>query len=340
MCVVEAVVTARPPFTALAQRRRQLRRTLRSGGKASAGVLALRPLESRSRLQGSLLQVVQAPACKAHSQGIVGRHSERFRRGQPGAGSQRLASRTNEKLWPAFAPQRGTAFATASRPRRCHWRRSPRDQPDTHSPADAPGDRQRGEQLGAGFDHVGISTLDSRGTFETVATTDELVVTLDRIQYDLGEGPCYDTLRLPDVDVVIAAPAIRHDQRWPRYVPAAVGTGVLSQLAVKLYVDHQGSLGGLNFYSTTSETIDPEAEAIADLFATHAAIALENARERESLNEALRSRKMIGQAIGIIMERFDMNEDRAFDFLVRTSSTSNIKLRDVAEEVVHNRNAT
>jgi GAF domain-containing protein len=188
-----------------------------------------------------------------------------------------------------------------------------------------------------GFDQVGISTLEKRGKIETRAITGDLVQTLDRIQYDLGEGPCYDSLRDPDVEVV-TAPNIRHDQRWPRYVPAAVAVGLRSQLAVKLYVDGDGTLGGLNFYSTTCDDIDPDAEAIADLFAAHAAIALENAKEREQLNEALHSRKVVGQALGIIMERYDMNEDRAFAFLVRASSSSNIKLRDIAQELVDKRN--
>ena len=82
-----------------------------------------------------------------------------------------------------------------------------------------------------------------------------------------------------------------------------------------------------------------EAEAIANLFATHAAIALGHAREREHLNEALQSRKLIGQAVGIVMERYSMNEDRAFDFLVRASSHGNIKLRQVAQELVDEINA-
>ena len=154
-------------------------------------------------------------------------------------------------------------------------------------------------------------------------------------QYELGEGPCVDTLR--DAEVV-AAPCIRHDQRWPRYVPAAVQLGLRSQLAVRLYLDDDGVLGGLNLYSTTSDEVDPEAEATAELFAAHAAIALHNARERDNLNEALRSRKVIGQALGILMERYQMDEDRAFAFLVRASSHSNIKLRDIAQELVDQRN--
>jgi GAF domain-containing protein len=116
-----------------------------------------------------------------------------------------------------------------------------------------------------------------------------------------------------------------------------VQLGLRSQLAVKLYVDREGTLGGLNLYSTTSEEIDAEAEATAELFAAHAAIALDNARERDTLNQALHSRKVIGQAIGIIMERYDVSEDRAFAFRVRASSQANLKLRDIAQELVDQR---
>ena len=86
-----------------------------------------------------------------------------------------------------------------------------------------------------------------------------------------------------------------------------------------------------------SDEIDPEAEQIADLFATHAAIALGNARERDTLNQALASRKTIGQAIGIVMESYGTDQDKAFAFLVRASSTSNIKR---AQALVDERNAT
>jgi GAF domain-containing protein len=186
-----------------------------------------------------------------------------------------------------------------------------------------------------GFDHVGISTLYKDGRVETRAATGDLVLELDKVQYDLAEGPCVDTLRRAHV---VVAPAIRHDQRWPRYVPAAVGKGLRSQLAVRLYLDDVGTLGGLNLYSTATDEIDPEAEATAELFAAHAAIALGNALQRENLNQALQSRKVIGQALGILMERYEMNEDRAFAFLVRASSHANIKVRDIAQELVNERN--
>ncbi len=110
--------------------------------------------------------------------------------------------------------------------------------------------------------------------------------------------------------------------------------GLRSQLAVKLYLDGEGTVGRINCYFTTSDDVHPDAQGIAALFAAHAAIAVGHAQERENLNEALQSRKVIGQAIGIIMERYDIDEDAAFAFLVRASSTSNIKLRDIAQELV------
>jgi AmiR/NasT family two-component response regulator len=79
--------------------------------------------------------------------------------------------------------------------------------------------------------------------------------------------------------------------------------------------------------------------ALAGLFATHAAIALGHAQERAGLAEGLQTRRVIGQAIGILMTRYEMNEDRAFAFLVRASSHRNIKLRAIAQELVDEANA-
>ena len=182
-----------------------------------------------------------------------------------------------------------------------------------------------------GFDQVGISTVSRTGEVRTRAATGDLVRSLDDIQYGLEEGPCYDTLQEKDA---VVAPDLASDRRWPRYVPAAVEHGVLSQLAIKLYLDKEGTMGGLNFYSTTSAEVDPQAEPIAELFATQAALALGNVRERETLNQALQTRQVIGQAVGMLMERYRINSERAFEFLVRASSVGNHKLRDVAQELV------
>jgi GAF domain-containing protein len=182
-----------------------------------------------------------------------------------------------------------------------------------------------------GFDAVGLSTVDRRGNAHTRAKTGHLVDTLDSLQYGLGEGPCVDTLHGAEL---VSAPAIRHDQRWPGYVPKAVAEGLRSQLAVRLFLDDEGTVGGLNLYSTVSDEVDPEAVSTAALFAAHAAIALGSASEIAGLNQALRSRQVIGQALGILMERYSIDEDAAFAYLVRASSTGNVKLRDVAQGLV------
>ena len=125
----------------------------------------------------------------------------------------------------------------------------------------------------------------------------------------------------------------RHDQRWPNYMPLAAQKGLRAQLALKLHNDEQ-TLGSLNLYSTGSNTVARDAVQIAELFTSHAAIALGRSKHESQLNEAIASRKGIGQAIGILMERYQIDEDRAFQFLIRASQTGNIKLRTVAENLV------
>ena len=186
-----------------------------------------------------------------------------------------------------------------------------------------------------GFDQVGISTLQRDGTIETRAFTGDLVVRLDEVQYGLGEGPCSAVLQGSEV---VAVSCLRDEQRWPRYVPQAQAAGVRSQMAVRMYLD-QSTMGGINFYSTISDEVSSNAVAIARLFATHSAIALGHAQERDTLTEGIQTRKVIGQAIGILMERYQVNEDRAFAFLVRASSHGNIKLRAVAQDLVDQSNA-
>jgi GAF domain-containing protein len=186
-----------------------------------------------------------------------------------------------------------------------------------------------------GFDHVGIATLEKKGAVETRAFTGDLVLPLDKVQYALREGPSSAALQGEEA---VSVSSLRREERWPRYVRRALEAGVRSQLAVKLYLD-EGTLGGISFYSTVSDEVSDDAQALAGLFATHAAIALGHAQERQSLNEGLQTRKAIGEALGILMERYGMNEDRAFAFLVRASSHSNIKLRVVAEELVQEANA-
>lgn len=181
-----------------------------------------------------------------------------------------------------------------------------------------------------GIDHVGISIVTRKGEVETKAGTDQLVWELDALQYSLGEGPCLHAI---EDEPVTLANDLRHEQRWPNFVPRAVRMGVKAQLGLRLYMDGE-TLGGLNLYATETDHIDPDVVHTAELFATHAAAALGRARREDQLNESLATRKAIGQAIGLVMERYEINEERAFQFLVRVSTTSNIKIRDIAQEII------
>ena len=181
-----------------------------------------------------------------------------------------------------------------------------------------------------GIDHVGISVVSRRGEIRTDAATDDLVRRLDDIQYAHGQGPCISALA--QVDTVLVQHA-RHEQRWPQFISRAVALGLRAQLGIRLYRVPAG-VGALNMYSTSQDVLDPHLPYLAELFARHAALALGHAQHTEQLETALQTRSLIGQAIGIVMERYGLDEHRAFEYLTRTSTTSNTKLRDVAVELV------
>ena len=185
-----------------------------------------------------------------------------------------------------------------------------------------------------GADEASISILHRDGRVETIAGTHPLTYRLDQAQYDLNEGPCLEALRGEPFQRVDDMP---QEHRWPRYAAAAVSEGIHSQMAVELYADER-SIGGLNLYSRSSRAFDEDTRHTAALFATHAALAMGRTRQAQELNEALVARKVIGQAIGIVMHRFELDEDRAFEFLVRVSRNSNTKLRDVARQITDEQN--
>jgi GAF domain-containing protein len=180
------------------------------------------------------------------------------------------------------------------------------------------------------IDHVGISIARRDGTIETRAASDPLVFELDEIQYAAGEGPCFHAM---DAHAIVRVEDARHEQRWPIFMPKAVAVGVRALLGVRLHGD-ESALGALNMYSVSSDTISAETEQMAELFAAHAGIALGHARRIANLNAALESRKVIGLALGLTMQRLDLDEHAAFAYLTRVSATSETKLRDVAAEVV------
>lgn len=186
----------------------------------------------------------------------------------------------------------------------------------------------------AGVDFVSISVAHIGGYFETVGSTDPLALKADALQYELLEGPCFDAA----VGTPLAhSNDVAADARWPRYAAQAGELGIRAQAGFALHSGNR-TLGGLNLYSTTPGTLDPAALELASRFAAEAASAMELRLTVDTLTDALVARKSIGQAMGIVMERFGLDDERAFQYLVRVSQTSNVKLRVVAKELVEQAN--
>lgn len=162
-----------------------------------------------------------------------------------------------------------------------------------------------------------------------VAATSVIVYQLDDLQYQLHEGPCIDALNGRSA----TTSELAADHRWPRYAPAAARLGINSRLGMQLTGENR-TIAGLNLYSIVSDAFSPDVVRVAGSFAMHAAHALGRALKKQQLTEALGTRKTIGQALGILMERHQVDEGRAFTMRVRASQTSNTKLRQVAAQIV------
>ncbi len=180
------------------------------------------------------------------------------------------------------------------------------------------------------FEHVSVSMHEEGRRLVTLAATTDTARELDRLQRETNQGPCVDAMT---ADEVVGMQNAQHEQRWPRYVHQALELGLRSQLGVRLRSSKHGVVG-LNLYSTSHDEIEPGSVGVAEHFAVHAGIALGHVSEEEQLRTAIGTRTIIGTAVGIVMERFGLSRDQAFSFLVRTSSSANRKLREVAREIV------
>jgi hypothetical protein len=178
-------------------------------------------------------------------------------------------------------------------------------------------------------EYASITVLHSDGRLETVAPTDDILWGIDAAQYELREGPCYEAA----VDTVhVTSPDLAADQRFPRYAAVAVAAGINSQAGVRLF-DAPKSNGALNLYARSVGAFS-DLGSLGELFKHQSAMAIEYAQEIHNLQEAVRTRGIIGQAVGIVMERYNLPDQRAFAFLTRLSQDTNTKLRRVAEEIV------
>ncbi|MCL6669970.1 GAF and ANTAR domain-containing protein [Streptomyces panaciradicis] len=187
-------------------------------------------------------------------------------------------------------------------------------------------------ELVEGCDAAGILVLQGRKV-RTLAPTDDLVIDSDRLQERLGEGPCFDTARSSVRERVFRIPDLTGQQlRWPAFAPQASRLGIGSMMGFLLFTEDE-DFGALNLYSRKPGMFTEASELAGWLLASHAAVAFSSARTHAQLEQAVATRHVIGEAMGILMGSRRLTEEEAFDVLRRYSQERNLKLREVARMI-------
>ncbi|MCU1617048.1 MAG: Histidine kinase [Frankiales bacterium] len=187
-----------------------------------------------------------------------------------------------------------------------------------------------------GADGAGLTMLEGARAPTVVASAD-FVHAVDEVQYGLGEGPC---LLAVESRATQTSGSLGGDSRWPRFGPRVGRMGVHSVLSLPLLLP-EGVVGAMNVYAHARNAFDPAAVRTGELFARPAAVAVHNAqvlaqsqRLAAQLGEALTSRAVIDQALGVLMSRTGASPDEAFGRLRSMSQAQHIKVAEVARLLV------
>jgi hypothetical protein len=192
-----------------------------------------------------------------------------------------------------------------------------------------------------GADAGGV-TMTENSRITSRHPTENDVHVLDDLQAQLREGPCVDAATRGANGNIIYTPDLGSadaTEAWPRFAPAAVERGFRSLLSVPMAVQ-PGRRAALNLYSHGVDAFDGPAVTLARLFALQAAVLLYGSEQTIHLRAALESRDTIGQAKGVLQERFDVDDEVAFQLLVQSSQDTNMKLAEVAQWLLDNRRTT
>lgn len=200
-----------------------------------------------------------------------------------------------------------------------------------HEASDAGSTVQRiAEQARAAVqcDEAGVLLALAGEPVEAIAATGAAVEQLAALEAAGGDGPGSG---IDPAGIVIDDLAL--EGRWPDWRRAAVAAGLRSAVSMPLRTSER-RLGSLLLCARRPHAFSEDDLAVARVLSRHAALALATAQEAEGLRRALDSRKLIGQAQGILMERFGIGAEQAFRLLSRQSQDRNRKLVDVARGVI------
>ncbi len=188
-----------------------------------------------------------------------------------------------------------------------------------------------GAQHVAGAQYAGIALAEGRNVVNNVVATHRYPELLDAAESEYGEGPCvaaawqHHVMHIADLSA---------DERWPRYQRYALAqTPIRSILSYELFIDGT-TTAALNFYAEWPHAFSEDAVELGGVFASHVALAWSMLRRQDQFRSALATRDIIGQAKGIVMERFNLDAVEAFELLSRLSQQSNTKLHNIAHALV------
>jgi GAF domain-containing protein len=185
-------------------------------------------------------------------------------------------------------------------------------------------------ELVDGCDVAGVSVV-HKHRIDTPYATDEVLRLIDEEQFELNQGPCLDAIHTHET---VNSNDLATDPRWPLWGPrVAEQADVHSCLCVRLFTTGD-SLGALNLYSRTTYGFDSLDVDHALALAAQVAVAFQGSEHQRNFDAGLANRTMIGQAVGIVMERYSLDPETAFRVLARLSSQLNIKLVEIARDLV------
>jgi GAF domain-containing protein len=191
-----------------------------------------------------------------------------------------------------------------------------------------------------GADHAALFLMIESGVVDVAATTDlvaDRMAELLLVNARDGDGDSYGPgLAATLHQTTVVVPDVRTSDRIPGYAADAVDEGVLGMMSVPLSHATQ-PLGAISLYFQLPQEFSRQDVDRAETFATHVSVVLGSMREEAQLRVAVLSKHLIGQAQGILMERYNLSSGQAFGVLRRYSQSANRKLREVAEQVVATR---
>jgi GAF domain-containing protein len=183
-------------------------------------------------------------------------------------------------------------------------------------------------------------TLRRNGAGTVAAASDERSAACDRAEQDAGDGPCLESAR---VGHVITIPDVTQDARWPLWRAATLHAGFGSAAALPAPPRETGPdiELAINLYRPDAGPWDEDLLADVVRFAEDAARAVvvaahaeQQARVNTDLKQAMASRSVIDQAMGVVMAQNRCGPEEAFGILRRASQHRNAKLRDIATQIV------